>query len=81
VWWYGDHDLDIRARRDFGGVVTKEVDWEHLNAGEGTGASKYLVAQTHRDALTFQRDYARHLTLDRWAKAPRRWWRRVGETR
>lgn len=75
VWWYGDHDLDIRARRDFGGIVTKAVEWEHLHPGEGTGRSDTLAAQTDRDAETYQQDYARIITLTRWANTPKRWFR------
>jgi len=72
VWWYGDCDLDIRARRDFGGVVLCPVDYEHLHPGEGTAKSPALVAQTQRDARTFQYDHARLLTLSRWVNRGRR---------
>ena len=74
VWWYGDCDLDIRARRDFKGVVTREVEYEHYYPGEGTGMSKELTEQSERDAIVFQQDHARLLTLSRWARAPRRFW-------
>ncbi len=66
VWWYGDSDLDIRARRDYSGVVNVEVDYEHMYPGQGTAKSPELQAQADRDAETFQRDYARMLTLTRW---------------
>ena len=66
AWWYGDCDLDIRARRDYGGVVLCEVEYEHLHPGEGTGKSEALTAQTDLDAQTFASDYARLLTLSRW---------------
>ena len=72
VWWFGDNDLDIRARRDFGGVVTKKVEYQHLHPGEGTGGSNKLSAQIELDALTYQRDYARLLTLTRWYGTPKR---------
>jgi len=72
VWWYGDCDLDIRARRDHGGVVLCPVDYEHLHPGEGTAKSPQLVAQTEIDAQTFQHDHARLLTLSRWANRGRR---------
>jgi len=42
VWWYGDNDLDIRARRDHRGIVSVPVDYEHLHAGEGSGGSPEL---------------------------------------
>ena len=45
VWWYGDNDLDIRARRDHGGIVSCDVMYEHLHPGEGTSKSPSLVKQ------------------------------------
>lgn len=81
VWWYGDHDLDIRARRDFGGVVTKSVDYEHLYPGEGTGASAALLAQTHKDAEIYHTEYARLHTLTRWSTAPKRWAKSIAWSR
>jgi hypothetical protein len=71
VWWYGDCDLDIRARRDYNGVVTRDVEYEHFFPGEGTSKSTELIAQTDLDALTFQQDYARLQTLSRLARYPR----------
>lgn len=65
VWWYGDCDLDIRARRDFGGVVNVNVRYEHLHSGEGTAKSPALQAQSDLDAITYQADYARLITLTR----------------
>lgn len=35
-WWFGDDDLDRRARRDHGGIQTVPVEWEHLHATEST---------------------------------------------
>jgi len=71
VWWYGDCDLDIRARRDHGGVVLCPVQYEHLHPGEGTAKSPTLVAQTEIDARVFQHDHARLLTLSRWVNRAR----------
>ena len=65
VWWYGDNDLDIRARRDHGGVVLVDVQYQHLHPGEGTAASEELRAQTDIDARTFETQYARLLWLSR----------------
>jgi hypothetical protein len=65
VWWYGDSDLDIRARRNFRGVVNVPVEYEHMHPGVGTSKSKELQVQSDRDAQTFQEDYARILTLSR----------------
>ena len=67
-WWYGDHDLDIRARRDFKGIVTVEVEYEHVHSGEATGSSNEFADIIKRDEWTYQSDYARLQTLDRWAK-------------
>ena len=65
VWWYGDNDLDIRARKNHGGVVLCAVDYEHLYPSEGTSSNPSLVAQTDRDAETFERQYARLLRRSR----------------
>ena len=70
VWWYGDNDLDIRARRRFGGVVLVDVAYEHLHPGEGTGHSDTLRAQTAADAATFEHQY-RYLL--RFSRLWRRW--------
>ena len=66
VWWYGDNDLDIRARRHHGGVVLAPVEYKHLHPGEGTAKSAELQAQSDRDAETFERQYARLLRTSRW---------------
>jgi len=57
VWWYGDNDLDIRARRHHGGVVLVPVAYSHVHPGEGTSQSRELQAQTQIDAETFERQY------------------------
>lgn len=75
VWWYGDNDLDIRARRSHGGVVLRSVEYEHLHPGEGTSGSSRLAAQTDRDAVTFETQYARLLRISRFI---RRWQGRLG---
>ena len=75
VWWYGDNDLDIRARRDHGGVVLCDVEYEHLHPSEGTSSNPALVAQTDVDAQTFEAQYARMLRLSR---IIRRWQIRLG---
>jgi len=65
VWWYGDNDLDIRARRKHGGVVLVDVEYQHLHPGEGTAASPELQAQAMADAQRFEAQYARLLRLSR----------------
>lgn len=77
VWWYGDNDLDIRARQDHGGVVLVNVEYEHVHPGEGTGQSQALVAQTDKDGQRFEAQYARLL---RRSRLVRRWQRRLGFT-
>lgn len=66
VWWYGDNDIDIRARRDHAGVVSCDVAYEHHFPGVGTSKSPELIRQSEIDAATFQSDYSRLLTLSRW---------------
>lgn len=75
VWWYGDNDLDIRARRSHGGVVLRDVEYEHLHPSEGTSSNSALVAQTDLDAQTFEQQYARLLRVSRLVT---RWQRRLG---
>lgn len=65
VWWYGDNDLDIRARRDHGGVVLVDVPFEHLHPSEGLAHNPALAAQTDRDAITFETQYASLLRRSR----------------
>ena len=65
VWWYGDNDLDIRARRSHGGVVLVDVDYEHVHPSTATFRSPELLALTELDAVTFEREHARLLWLSR----------------
>lgn len=77
VWWYGDNDLDIRARRHHGGVVLEDVEYEHLHPGEGTAKSPELQAQSDRDAQRFETQYARLLHTSRFVT---RWQQRLSRT-
>ena len=65
TWWYGDDDLDIRARRQFGGVVLAAVEFEHLHEGRATATSPVLQAMSAQDAQTFERQYASLLRMSR----------------
>lgn len=65
VWWFGDSDLDIRARRDHSGIATADVYYEHFFAGEGTKKSEALSAQTNLDAKTFESNYKEFLRSSR----------------
>lgn len=71
VWWYGDSDLDIKARLYHEGIVTADVYFEHLYSGEGTGSSSFLKEQTQIDAETFEMQYADFLQRSR-STIPRR---------
>lgn len=75
VWWYGDNDLDIRARTRHGGVVLAPVEFEHLHPGEGTERNPELTTQASLDSLTFEAQYARLLRVSRMYA---RWSRRLG---
>ena len=78
VWWYGDNDLDIRARRRHGGVVLEDVDYAHVHPGEGTAKSPELQAQSDRDAQRFESQYARLLRMSRFIT---RWRQRLMSSR
>ena len=67
VWWFGDNDIDIRARRDFRGVVTCEIEFEHLFSGEGTAESDWLTTAGQLDEKTYEAKYAQMLRWHRWA--------------
>lgn len=43
-WWYGDDDLDYRARRDHHGIVTAPCAYQHLHCTEATRARPDLQA-------------------------------------
>lgn len=49
-WWYGDDDLDLRARRDHGGIATADCHFEHLHPNELTATTPELIALTELDA-------------------------------
>lgn len=57
VWWFGDDDLDLRARRDHGGTVAVPVPFEHVHANQATTAASSLTEQTKLDAKTFRRKF------------------------
>lgn len=49
-WWYGDDDLDWRARRDGHGVATVPAFVHHLHPNELTQSTPELLFLTHIDA-------------------------------
>lgn len=48
-WWYGDNDLDWRARTEHGGVASIRCHFVHLHANELTAASPSLTRLTDDD--------------------------------
>ena len=68
VWWYGDSDLDIRARKDYAGIVTADVYYEHYFPGKGTSNSPSLQRQTDIDSQTFEREHKTFLKESRSTK-------------
>jgi len=56
-WWFGDDDLDIRARRNHGGVISVPVDYEHVHASAATDGSSVLQELIDRDRLVFKKKY------------------------
>jgi len=56
-WWYGDDDLDIRARRDFNGIITMPINFEHVHGGEATESSSELEGFVRLDELYFKSKY------------------------
>lgn len=57
LWWWGDSDLDLRARRA-GGVVAVKIDGlEHHDPNGYTNRNPALYEQAGRDRETFQRKH------------------------
>lgn len=55
VWWYGDRDIDLRARRDFNGVVHVPVEFENVHGFAATSTTPALLAHAAKDERTFNR--------------------------
>lgn len=77
-WWYGDNDLDIRARTRHGGVVLVPVAYEHVHPSTATFQNPDLLAIADDDAKTFERQYRRLLRMSRLAS---RWARSIRPAR
>lgn len=58
-WWYGDDDLDWRAREAGGSILVGGLKVEHLAANSTTVGK--LAEQAGRDRQTF---------IDKWGRAP-----------
>lgn len=52
-WWFGDNDLDWRARRDFGGTVRVPVPYRHVHPNDLTSMSPELQRLADMDARTW----------------------------
>jgi glycosyltransferase involved in cell wall biosynthesis len=61
-WWYGDDDLDWRARSDYNGTLqVQDVTVQHLYPNQSTVSSLKRQDQAGRDRETF---------VKKWGKAP-----------
>jgi hypothetical protein len=65
-WWFGDNDLDIRARRDYSGVLNFNVPYEHFFPGEGTDRSPVLQKLVEQDTRRYQEQNGRLLFWTHW---------------
>ena len=68
VWWYGDNDLDLRARRHHGGVVLVPVEYEHVHPSTATFRSPELLAIAERDGQRFESEHHWLLRVSRLIK-------------
>jgi hypothetical protein len=53
-WYFGDNDMDLRAKRDHHGVCGVQVDIKHLHPSEATQASPELRDLIRVDEATFK---------------------------
>jgi hypothetical protein len=61
-WWYGDNDLDLRCRFDYGGVLAVPgLMPNHSHPSAQTFASVELSQQTRRDEAAFNAKWAGRL--------------------
>jgi hypothetical protein len=59
AWWYGDDDLDWRAREQGGALLVPGIPVEHRCPNVSTNERPELVEQTGRDRATFQAKWGR----------------------
>lgn len=57
-WWFGDDDLDWRARRDHGGVIALPVPYTHLRPNGYTSDNPALQALAAQDATRWAQQRA-----------------------
>lgn len=58
-WWYGDDDLDWRARDMNGTYMVQDVTVHHLHPNESTNNSPERLAQARIDRETFVKKHGR----------------------
>jgi len=75
-WYFGDDDLEIRARRRFNGLVTVPVEFEHLYPGYSTVSSREVTQEVKRDEALFRQKYPLDYT---WQKVVERTQGRTGK--
>ena len=56
-WWMGDRDLEVRARTEFGGLLTVPVSYEHV-PGSQTASRSDLQELARRDMSLFGQHHA-----------------------
>jgi len=59
AWWYGDDDLDWRARELVGALLVPGIPVEHRAPNVSTHERPELLAQTSRDRATFAAKWGR----------------------
>ena len=57
-WWFGDDDLDWRARRDHGGVIALPIPYTHLRPNGYTSDNPALQALAAQDATRWAQQRA-----------------------
>jgi len=77
-WWFGDDDLDIRARRSRHGIVTVPVDYTHMHASQATDTSPVLQSLIDKDHSTFKK---KHYLTSLWRDADRKSGGRLSRSR
>lgn len=59
-WWYGDDDLDWRARSDYSGTyLVQDVTVQHLYPNQSTNASPERSVQARIDRQTFVKKHGK----------------------
>jgi GT2 family glycosyltransferase len=59
AWWYGDDDLDWRARESGGALLVPGIPVEHRAPNVSTNERPELLEQTGRDRETFRKKWGR----------------------